>query len=94
MAVTAQLIFIRRAMVGIIFMMWRSSKIGFAIRSRGGIVTRPLLSRGERHARRNRAYARQHRIGGSGATTQFVLPQRIRSVRSNKKVDNAVAQGK
>jgi transposase len=54
----------------------------------------PFIWRGKRHARRDRAYARRHRQGGSGATTQYVLPRRIRSVRYYKRVDNAVAKGK
>src|SRR6266516_4177142 len=40
----------------------------------------PFIWGGKRHARRDRAYARRHRLGGSGATTRYVLPQRIRSV--------------
>ncbi len=40
----------------------------------------PFIWGGKRHARRDRAYARRHRLGGSGATTRSVLPQRIRSV--------------
>jgi transposase len=40
---------------------------------------------GKRHARRDRAYARRHRLGGSGATTRYVLPKRIRSVRYYKR---------
>lgn len=53
----------------------------------------PFIWRGKRHARRDRAYARRHRQGGSGATTQYVLPRRIRSVRYYKQVSNAIAQG-
>jgi hypothetical protein len=41
----------------------------------------PFIWGGKRHARRDRAYARRHRQGGSGATTQYVLPRHIRSVR-------------
>ena len=54
----------------------------------------PFIWGGKRHARRDRAYARRHRQGGSGATTQYVLPRRIRSVRYYKRVGNAVANGK
>src|SRR5450755_1465153 len=41
----------------------------------------PFIWGGKRHARRDRAYARRHRMGGSGATTASVVPRRIRSVR-------------
>ncbi len=41
----------------------------------------PFIWGGKRHARRDRAYARRHRVGGSGATTAYVVPRRIRSVR-------------
>jgi transposase len=50
----------------------------------------PFIWGGKRHARRDRAAARRHRLGGSGATTQYVLPGRIRSVRYYKRVDNAI----
>ncbi|HEX6483870.1 MAG TPA: hypothetical protein VF043_33905 [Ktedonobacteraceae bacterium] len=30
---------------------------------------------------RDRAYTRRHRVGGSGATTAYGVPQHIRSVR-------------
>ena len=50
----------------------------------------PFIWGGKRHARRDRAAARLHRLGGSGATTQYVLPRRIRSVRYYKRVDNAI----
>src|SRR3989440_4960630 len=46
----------------------------------------PFIWGGKRHARRDRAYARRHRLGGSGATTRYVLPQRIRSVRYYRRV--------
>jgi transposase len=46
----------------------------------------PFIWGGKRHARRDRAYARRHRLGGSGATTRYVLPQRIRSIHYYKKV--------
>jgi hypothetical protein len=46
----------------------------------------PFIWGGKRHARRDRAYARRHRLGGSGATTRYVLSQRIRSVRYYRKV--------
>jgi hypothetical protein len=36
---------------------------------------------GKRHARRDRAYARRHRLGGSGATTTTAVVRRRRSVR-------------
>src|SRR6266702_8923885 len=45
----------------------------------------PFIWGGKRHARRDRAYARRHRMGGSGATTAYVMPRRIRSVRYYKK---------
>ena len=54
----------------------------------------PFIWGGKRHARRDRAYARRHRQGGSGATTKYVLPRRIRSVRYYKQVGNAIANGK
>ena len=41
----------------------------------------PFIWGGTRHARRDRAFARRHRVGGSGATTSYAIPQRIRSVR-------------
>ena len=41
----------------------------------------PFIWGGKRHARRDRAYARRHRVEGSGATTAYVVPRRIRSVR-------------
>ena len=46
----------------------------------------PFIWGGKRHARRDRAYARRHRLGGSGAMTRYILPQRIRSVRYYRKV--------
>ena len=51
----------------------------------------PFIWGGKRHGRRDRAAARRHRLAGSGATTQYVLPRRIRSVRYYKRVDNAIA---
>jgi transposase len=43
----------------------------------------PFVWGGKRHARRDRAYARRHRLGGSGATIATPLPgHRHRSVRS------------
>jgi hypothetical protein len=50
----------------------------------------PFIWGGKRRARRDRAAARRHRQGGSGATTQYVLPRRIRSVRYYRRVDNAI----
>lgn len=41
----------------------------------------PFIWGGKRHARRDRAYAGRHRVGGSGATTIYAVPRRIRSVR-------------
>lgn len=49
----------------------------------------PFIWGGKWHARRDRAYARRHRRGGSGATMQYVLPRRIRSVRYYRHVSNA-----
>src|SRR6266702_2363278 len=46
----------------------------------------PFIWGGKRHARRDRAYARRHRLAGSGATTIYALPRRIRSVRYYKRV--------
>jgi transposase len=40
----------------------------------------PFIWGGKRHARRDRAYARRHRVGGSGATAAYVIPRRLRSV--------------
>ncbi len=54
----------------------------------------PFIWGGKRHARRDRAYARRHRLGGSGATTQYVVPRRIRSVRFYRRVDNCDGVGK
>jgi DDE superfamily endonuclease len=45
----------------------------------------PFIWGGKRHARRDRAYARRHRLGGSGATTTYAVPRRIRSVRYYKR---------
>ncbi len=41
----------------------------------------PFIWGGKRHARRDRAYARRHRVGGSGATAACIIPRRLRSVR-------------
>ncbi len=41
----------------------------------------PFVWGGKRHARRDRAYARRHRLAGSGATTSTSLRRRSRSVR-------------
>jgi hypothetical protein len=54
----------------------------------------PFIWGGKRHARRDRAYARRHRLGGSGATTQYVVPRRIRSVRFYRQVGNCDGVGK
>lgn len=54
----------------------------------------PFIWGGKRHARRDRAYARRHRLGGSGATTQYVVPQRIRSVRFYQPASNCDGVGK
>jgi len=54
----------------------------------------PFIWGGKRHARRDRAYARRHRQGGSGATTRYVLPRRILSIRYYRQVGNAFAKGK
>jgi DDE superfamily endonuclease len=53
----------------------------------------PFVWGGKRHARRDRAYARRHRLGGSGATTTSVLPRRIRSVHFYKPGGNTTALG-
>src|SRR5512135_2724825 len=45
----------------------------------------PFTWGGKRHARRDRAYARRHRLGGSGATTTYAVPRRIPSVRYYKR---------
>jgi DDE superfamily endonuclease len=45
----------------------------------------PFIWGGKRHARRDRAYARRHRLGGSGATTTYAVPRRIRWVRYYKR---------
>jgi transposase len=50
----------------------------------------PFLWGGKRHARRDRAYARRHRQGGSGAVTLRPVPRRMRSVRyAEKRLFNA-----
>jgi hypothetical protein len=54
----------------------------------------PLSWGGKWKARRDRASARRQRQGGSGATTRYVLPRRIRSVRYYKRVDIPVVYGK
>jgi DDE superfamily endonuclease/Homeodomain-like domain len=43
----------------------------------------PFIWGGKRQARRDRAYARRHRLGGSGATTISVVPRRTRPVRQH-----------
>jgi len=53
----------------------------------------PFVWGGKRHARRDRAYARRHRLGGSGATTTYVLPRRIRSVHFYKRDSNTTGLG-
>ncbi len=40
----------------------------------------PFRWGGKRHTRRDRAYARRHRLGGSGATTGVTIRRRYRSV--------------
>jgi len=45
----------------------------------------PFIWGGKRHARRDRAYARRHRLGGSGATTTYAVPRRVRSVHFYKR---------
>lgn len=60
----------------------------------------PFVWGGKRHARRDRAYARRHRLGGSGATTSRPLTGRCRSVRlyhqhsTNQHSMNGVEVGK
>jgi hypothetical protein len=41
----------------------------------------PFIWGGKRHARRDRAYARRQRVGGSGATTMTTVAHRMRNVR-------------
>ncbi|TME02146.1 MAG: integrase, partial [Chloroflexi bacterium] len=53
----------------------------------------PFVWGGKRHARRDRAYARRHRLGGSGATTSYILPRRIRSVHFYKPAGNTTGLG-
>ena len=43
----------------------------------------PFIWGGKRQARRDRAYARRHRLGGSGATTISVVPRRTHTVRQH-----------
>lgn len=54
----------------------------------------PFSWGGKRHTRRDRAYARRHRVGGSGAVTHAALPKRLRSVRFYRRGDNAIELGK
>ncbi len=54
----------------------------------------PFIWGGKRHARCGWAYAPRHRQDGLGATTQYVLPRRIRSVRYYKQVGNPVENDK
>jgi hypothetical protein len=54
----------------------------------------PFIWGGKRHARRDRAYARRHRLGGACATTQYVLPRRLRSVRFYQRVNSRDGVGK
>lgn len=54
----------------------------------------PFIWGGKRHARRDRAYTRRHRQGGSGATTHYVVPRRIRSVHYYRQVGNPMGDGK
>ena len=44
----------------------------------------PFIWGGKRQARRDRAYARRPRLGGSGATTIRVVPRRTRTVRQHQ----------
>lgn len=60
----------------------------------------PFVWGGKRHARRDRAYARRHRVGGSGATASKPIGRRCRSVRlhhqhsTNQPVTNGASLGK
>ena len=95
MAESVQRIIIRRALEGHhiydveILKDWLTETI-----TRWNCHPTPFVWGGKRHARRDRAYARRHRQGGSGATTRYVLPKRIRSVRYYRPVGNAVGKGK
>ena len=53
----------------------------------------PFIWGGKRHARRDRACARRHRLGGSGATTTYILPRRIRSAHFYKPGGNTTGLG-
>ena len=48
----------------------------------------------KRNKRRVRIAARHHQLGGSGATIQYVLPRRLRSVRYYKQVNIPIAMEK
>lgn len=56
----------------------------------------PFRWGGKRHARRDRAYARRHRVGGSGATTGVSIRRRYRSVTQHhhSSIINANGLGK
>ena len=54
----------------------------------------PFIWGDKRHARRDRAYARRHRLGGSGATSQYVVPRRMRSVHFYRRIGNCDGVGK
>jgi len=53
----------------------------------------PFIWGSKRHARRDRACARRHRLGGSGATTTYILPRRIRSAHFYKPGGNTTGLG-
>lgn len=54
----------------------------------------PFIWGGKRHARRDRAYARRHRLGGSGATTGITIRRRYRSVALHHRLSIANGFGK
>lgn len=51
----------------------------------------PFRWGGKRHARRDRAYARRHRLGGSGATAAVTIQRRCRSVAPHHRLSIANA---
>jgi hypothetical protein len=48
----------------------------------------PLIWCGKRHARRDRAYARRHRVGGPGATTSYYFVPSVEALRKLATADD------
>lgn len=101
MAESLQRIIERRALEGQEPQTAETMKEWFAAAIRGwNNDPTPFVWGGKRHARRDRAYARRHRVGGSGATASKPIGRRRRSVRlhhqhsTNQPVANGGSIGK